>query len=138
MAVAASVVTPERVLFDGEVDAVNLRTAEGDAAFLPGHTPLIGSVEPGLVRLDLPEGAGQVRLAVHGGFVHVETDRVVLLAPVAELADEIDVARARAAAEAAEARLAELRGEEPDSLDVVEAQAALRRAQVRVEVGGSA
>lgn len=133
MPVPTTVVTPERLLFDDEVDAVNLRTAEGDAAFLPGHAPLIGSVEPGLVRLDLPEGA-HVRLAVHGGFVHVENDRIDLLVPVAELADEIDVDRARRAAEAAEARLAELRGSEPDNPALVEAEDALRRARVRIEV----
>lgn len=133
MSVPATVITPERVLFDDQVDAVNLRTAEGEAAFLPGHSPLIGSVEPGLVRFDLPDG-GQLRLAVHGGFVHVENDRVQVLTPVAELADEIDVDRARRAAEAAEARLAELRGSEPDNPALVEAEDALRRARVRIEV----
>jgi F-type H+-transporting ATPase subunit epsilon len=137
MPVPATVVTPERVLFSGDVDAVNLRTAEGEAAFLPGHTPLIGSVEPGMVRLDLVDGT-HVRLAVHGGFVHVEHDRVELLAPVAELAADIDVARARRAAESAEARLAELRGAEPTDPALVDAEAALRRAQVRIDVAEQA
>lgn len=137
MPVPASVVTPERVLFDAEVEAVNLRTAEGEAAFLPGHSPLVGSIEPGPVRLDLADG-DPVRLAVHGGFVHVENDRVALLAPVAELATEIDVDRARRAAEAAEARLAELRGAEPGAAELVAAEAALRRAQVRIEVATGA
>ncbi len=133
MPVPTTVVTPERVLFEGDVEAVNLRTADGEAAFLPGHTPLIGSVVPGPVRLDLADGE-HLRLAVHGGFVHVEPDRVELLAPVAELAGDIDVDRARRAAEAAEAKLAELRGAEEADPEVVEASAALRRAQVRIEV----
>ncbi len=137
MPVPATVVTPERVLFDDEVDAVNLRTAEGEAAFLPGHAPLIGSVEPGLVRLDRSDGT-QVRLAVHGGFVHVENDRVQVLTPVAELADEIDVERARRAVEAAEARLAELRGADAEDPALVEVEAALRRARVRIEVATGA
>ena len=131
-----SVVTPERELVCVEVDAVDLRTAEGEAAFLPGHAPLIGSVVPGLVRLVQPEGA-EIRLAVHGGFVHVENDRVQILAPVAELADEIDLERARRAAEVAEARLAELRGSEEGDPELVELRAALRRAQLRIEVAGA-
>lgn len=137
MPVPTTVVTPERILFDDQVEAVNLRTAEGEAAFLPGHAPLIGSVLPGLVRLDLADGA-HLRLAVHGGFVHVENDRVALLVPVAERADEIDVERARRAAEAAEARLVELRGGEPGNPEQLEAEAALQRAQVRIEVASGA
>ncbi|MDA8072580.1 MAG: ATP synthase F1 subunit epsilon [Actinomycetota bacterium] len=136
MSVPTSVVTPERELVCVEVDAVDLRTAEGEAAFLPGHAPLIGSVVPGLVRLVQPEGA-EIRLAVHGGFVHVENDRVQILAPVAELADEIDLERARRAAEVAEARLAELRGSEEGDPELVELRAALRRAQLRIEVAGA-
>lgn len=136
MSVPASVVTPERALVSVEVDAVDLRTAEGEAAFLPGHAPLIGSVVPGLVRLVQPDGT-EIRLAVHGGFVHVENDRVQVLAPVAELADEIDVERARRAAEVAEARLAELRGSEEEDPELLEVRAALRRAQVRLEVAGA-
>lgn len=135
MSVPASVVTPEKVLVETDVDVVDLRTTEGEAAFLPGHAPLIGSVEPGPVRLVQPDGT-EIRLAVHGGFVHVENDRVQVLAPVAERAEEIDLPRARQAAEAAEARVAELRGADPDDRELAEAQAALRRAQVRIEVAG--
>lgn len=135
MSVPASVVTPEKVLVETEVDAVDLRTADGEAAFLPGHAPLIGSVVPGPVRLVQADGS-EIRLAVHGGFVHVENDRVQVLAPVAELAEDIDLARARRAAETAEARINELRGAEADQRELAEAQEALRRAQVRIEVAG--
>ncbi len=135
MAFSATVVTPERILVETEVSAVNLRTADGEAAFLPGHTPVIGSVVAGLVRLEQTDGT-ELRLAVHGGFVHVENDRVELLAPVAERSDEIDVARAQRAAEAAEVRIAELRGAEAGDRDLADAEAALRRAQDRLAVAG--
>lgn len=135
MAFTATVVTPERILVEAEVSTVNLRTADGEAAFLPGHTPVIGSVVAGLVRLEQADGT-ELRLAVHGGFVHVENDRVELLAPVAERSDEIDVARAQRAAEAAEARIAELRGAEAGDRDLADAEAALRRAQDRLAVAG--
>jgi F-type H+-transporting ATPase subunit epsilon len=149
-----SLVTPERILLGGMATEVMLRTGEGDATFLAGHTPLVGSVQPGVVRVVRPEGE-VVRIAVHGGFTQVEQDvpldgdtvdgattsRVTLLVGVAELAEEIDVDRARTALEAAEVRVAELggsaarapvEGEEADP-ELVEAEAALLRAQVRLE-----
>ncbi len=151
-------VTPERILLTGSASEVILRTGEGDVTFLAGHTPLVGTVEPGVVRVALPEG-GEARVAVHGGFVQVEQGvsiepdaadgtgpatsgtRVTLLAGVAELAEEIDTDRARLALEGAESRVAELtaaggrgsgEGDEPDT-ELVEAEAALLRAQVRLE-----
>ncbi len=67
-----NLVTPERVLLTGLASEVILRTGEGDATFLAGHTPLVGTVEPGVVRVVRPEG-DEDRVAVHGGFVQVET-----------------------------------------------------------------
>ena len=148
-----NLVTPERILLTGSATEVMLRTGEGDATFLAGHTPLVGSVLPGVVRVVRP-GGDVVRVAVHGGFTQVElhvpvdpddpdsptTSRVTVLVGVAELAEEIDADRARVALEAAEARVAELggtgrtpaEGEEADP-ELVEAEAAVVRAQVRLE-----
>ncbi len=151
-------VTPERILLSGLAAEVILRTGEGDVTFLAGHAPLVGSVEAGVVRVVRAEG-DEERVAVHGGFVQVEQHvptgdadgagesasgtRVTLLIGVAELAEEIDTERARAALDAAEARVAELTGsggrgagapddEEPDA-ELIDAEAALLRAQVRLE-----
>jgi F-type H+-transporting ATPase subunit epsilon len=141
----ASVVTPERTLVQEDVQAVFLRTDDGEAAFLPGHTPLVGAIVPGLVRLQHEDGT-EDRLAVHGGFVQVDTDHVVVLAPVAELASDIDVERARRALEEAERRVAETPGagspgtgadNDLGRRELDDAQAALRRAQVRLEVAGT-
>jgi F-type H+-transporting ATPase subunit epsilon len=163
----ARVVTPERILVDGAATQVILRTADGDITFLAGHTPLVGTVEPGVVRV-VGEDGEELRIAVHGGFVqveqHVDEDadsdggrpsssssgtRVTVLAGIAELAEEIDTERARVAREAAEARVSELASAgrtggagggtgEDDEVDaeVVEAEAALRRAEVRLEAAG--
>jgi F-type H+-transporting ATPase subunit epsilon len=149
-----NLVTPERILLSGMATEVMLRTGEGDATFLAGHTPLVGSVKPGVVRVALSEGE-VVRVAVHGGFTQVELDapivvegagedatgpRVTLLIGVAELAEEIDTDRARVALEAAEAKVAELGGTgralaegEVADPELVEAEAAMLRAQVRLE-----
>jgi F-type H+-transporting ATPase subunit epsilon len=148
------VVTPERILLSGRASEVILRTGDGDATFLAEHTPLVGSIEPGLVRV-VRENE-EIRIAGHGGFVQVEkrddaegeeaTTRITLLLAVAELAEEIDVERARVARETAEIRITELGGpatastedgEDPDR-EVAEAQAALLRAEVRLEAADAA
>ncbi|MGO9875413.1 MAG: ATP synthase F1 subunit epsilon [Acidimicrobiia bacterium] len=122
-------VSPEQVLYVGEADMVVARTlGGGEIAFLRGHAQFLGALADSSVRLVLPDG-GQERFAVHGGFVEVAHDRVIVLSDVAELASGIDTDRARdALARAQEA----LRVNAEDE----EAQAALARAEVRLEVAG--
>jgi F-type H+-transporting ATPase subunit epsilon len=124
------VVSPERVLYSGEADMLVCRTSEGEIAFLPGHVPFLGALGVGVVRSLLPE-RGEQAAAVHGGFVEVANDRVIVLSDVAELAEQIDVERARRAKQRAEERLAA----DPDA---DEARAALLRATTRLEVAGAA
>lgn len=123
-------VAPSRSLYSGEAEMLVCRTEGGEIAFLANHMPYLSVLEPGVVRV-IPEAGDEIRLAVHGGFVEVRNNQVTLLADVAELADEIDVDRARRARETAEQRLSAA-GAEGDP----EAEAALRRAEVRLEVRG--
>jgi len=123
------IVSPERVLYTGDGDMVVCRTSEGEIAFLPGHVPFLGALGIGVVRSLLPE-RGEQAVAVHGGFVEVANDRVIVLSDVAELAEQIDVDRARRARQHAEERLSA----DPDD---EEAQAALLRATTRLEVAGA-
>jgi F-type H+-transporting ATPase subunit epsilon len=142
----ASLVTPERTLLEEEVQIVFLRTDGGDSAYMPGHSPLIGALVPGLVRFQHEDGSEE-RAAVHGGFVQVEGDHVTVLAPVAERAEDIDVDRAQRALDAASERVAELGGarsgtgesaeEAQVDQDLADAEAAQRRAEVRLEVAGA-
>jgi F-type H+-transporting ATPase subunit epsilon len=122
------VVSPERVLYEGRAEMVVCRTADGEIAFLPGHVPLLGSLGIAKVRALLPDHAEQV-IAVHGGFVEVSHDRVIVLSDVAELPEQIDVARAEASRARAQAALA---SDETDE----EAVAALARADLRLDVAG--
>ena len=124
----AELVTPERNLFSGEVEMVAGRTVGGgEIAFLANHTAFVGALEPGLLRF-VEEGGREVRVAVHGGFVEVRDNRVIVVADVAERAEDIDVGRAQLAAEEAQRRLSS--GDDP------EAEAALQRARTRLEVAG--
>lgn len=100
--------TPERVLFSGEVEEVSLRTDEGEIAFLANHEDFIGALDITVCKLTPVTGtedAQPILAAIHGGFVHVDESGVKLLAGVAELGSEIEVARARAALGAAESQI---------------------------------
>jgi F-type H+-transporting ATPase subunit epsilon len=117
-------VSVERALWSGDANAVYARTLEGELGILPGHTPLLGALAPGwIVRIDRVD-EDELRVAVHGGFLSVRKDGVSVLAEVAELADDIDTARARAALERTD----------PDSGE--EAAAARDRALARLWAAG--
>jgi F-type H+-transporting ATPase subunit epsilon len=121
------VVSPERVLYTGQATFVRARTiGGGEIAFLTGHAPFIGALEICVVKITTDAGVDQF-IAVHGGFVEVSDDKVTILSDVAELADDIDVARAEQARAAA---LEKLRLDPDDE----EAQAAIKRAEIRQEV----
>ncbi len=125
------VVSPERILYSGQGSFVRARTVDGgEIAFLTGHAPFIGALEICLVKIITDTGA-ETFIAVHGGFVEVSADQVTILSDVAELVDDIDVSRAERAREAALAALAA----NPDD---EEAQAALKRAEIRMESTASA
>jgi F-type H+-transporting ATPase subunit epsilon len=79
----ASLVTPERVLLEEDVQAVMMRTDFGDVAFLPGHTPLVGVVVPSTVRFAREDGSEE-RFEVQSGLVQVEPGGVMVLVPEAE------------------------------------------------------
>ena len=122
------VVSPERVLFSGEATMVITRTlGGGEIAFLPGHAPFLGALTENHTRIFLVDGS-TLDLAVHAGFVEVSDNKVAILSDIAELAADIDVARAEAARARAEERI---RHE-----DDAEATAALNRATARLRAAG--
>jgi F-type H+-transporting ATPase subunit epsilon len=124
------VVSPERILWTGEAQMVLARTlGGGDIAFLTGHAPFVGALDVHTVEVTAEDGGKEI-IAVHGGFIEVSHDRVTVLSDVAEVASQIDVERARAAQERAEA--ATRAGED------IEAEAALRRAHVRISAATGA
>ena len=124
-------VSPEKILFSGQASFVRARTVGGgEIAFLTGHAPFIGALEICVVKI-ITEGGDEQFVAVHGGFVEVSDDTVTILSDVAEMADDIDVARAEAARTQAET---DLRTDPDDE----EAAAALKRAEVRIEVATAA
>ena len=122
------VVSPERVLFSGVATQLITRTESGgEIAFLPGHTSFLGVLTENHTRIFLEDGRVQ-SVAIHGGFVEASGGHVTLLSDNAELAEDIDVARARAAKERAESAM---QGEHEASV-----AADLRRADARLSATG--
>jgi F-type H+-transporting ATPase subunit epsilon len=153
------IVTPEQSLFAGGATSIVLATSEGALTVLDGHTPLVGDVVHCEVKVE-QAGGTLVRLAVHGGFLQVDTSpgaaeglaegdgplpglstRVTVLAGVAELASEIDVPRAEEARERSAQRVSELGGgrgqaaeDADEDLELADAEGALARAELRIAV----
>ena len=95
-------VSVEREVWSGEAESVIARTTEGEIGILPGHAPLLGELADGGVVRVMLAGGGEVVAAVHGGFLSVTDQGVTVLAEVAELAEDIDASRARAALDRAQ------------------------------------
>ncbi len=100
MALRLEIVTPERMVFDDDVDFVTVPTASGEAGIFPNHAPLISALKPGILTYSIKGAAN--RLAVRGGFVEVKSDKVAILADSAETAEEIDLIEARTEQDEAE------------------------------------
>ena len=94
-------VSVESEVWSGDASQVTARTTEGDIGVLPGHAPLLGQLAEGGIVTIYQSGGSPLVVAVHGGFLSVTEQGVTILAEVAELADDIDPARARAALERA-------------------------------------
>ncbi|WP_028646809.1 F0F1 ATP synthase subunit epsilon [Nocardiopsis sp. CNT312] len=99
------IVSPEREVWAGEGDMVIAKTVEGEIGIQPGHVPVLALLaEDAVVRVLGARETGEVKAAAHSGFVSVSGEgRVSILAETAELAEDVDVDRARRAlSEAAE------------------------------------
>lgn len=103
-------VSPERVLLSGEAEQVQLPGAEGDMTILPGHSPLISTLRPGVI--DVVRGGGKARVYVRQAFAQVEPDRLTVLAERAFDVEDLTGATLAAEISAAEAELAQAKTDE--------------------------
>ena len=124
------IVTPERVVYSGQVTSLQAPGTEGSFGVMAGHMLLLASLDIGVLRF-ADEGGEGVQMAVSGGFAEVGRERVTVLAETAESAEEIDVQRAESSRQRAEERLAN-RGD--GKVDAARARAAFMRAQNRLKI----
>ncbi len=122
------IATIERQLYSGEAEAVVAPGLEGQFTVLPHHTYLIAGLGHG--ELVVRHGGTEDAFAIHGGLMQVRPDRVIVLADVAEAAHEIDLQRAQAARK----RAAEWIQHAANGPESAQAETALRRSLVRLQV----
>ena len=122
------IVTPDKLLVSADVDEIVVPGAEGYLGILPGHTPLLASLQAG--ELWYRTGTDKHYLAVLFGYVEVRPDGVTILANGAEAAEEIDVTRAQAAKERAEEALSSATAD----MDIERARISLLRSIARLRV----
>ncbi len=130
MPLTIEIVTAERVVYSQEgVDEVVAPGSDGEFAVLPQHAAFITTLASGELRI-IRGGEEEEAMVITGGFFEVRNDRVVVLADAAERVEEIDVERAEAARRRAEETLRERR----DVADLVQTEASLRHALMRLKV----
>ncbi len=122
-----ALVAPDRMVWEGTAKMVVAKTTEGEIGILPGHEPVLALLVDGAVRIETVDGDKLVA-AVHEGFFSVDQDVVSILAETAELASEIDIARA----ERAKQRAIEAGADDADEI------AAIKRAETRIQVASIA
>lgn len=122
-------VTPQRVLLETDADYVTIPGEVGELGILPGHIPLLTNLQSGV--LSYTSGGNEKKLAVHYGYAEICKDKITVLANLAELSEEIDVERSKAAQKSAEDELAKVITE-VDKIDLVESlQQKIKRAITR-------
>ena len=126
------VITPERSVYEDDVDMVIAPGSEGYLGILPHHAPLFTTLGPG--EFKVKRGGIEEVLAVFGGFMDVRADRVVVLTDAAEHAEEIDATQAQEARDRAQQVLA---AGPASAADEQRARAELQRALVRLRVSES-
>ena len=129
MPLLLEIVTPERLAYSDEVDAVVLPGSEGEMGVLPHHAPLLATL--GIGELRIRKGGAEEAFAIVGGFVQVRPDKVVVMAETADMASEIDIEKAQEARREAE-RALESGYHEGADLSIARAQ--LQQALLRIRV----
>jgi len=124
-------VTPYKKVLSQEVDEVTAPGTMGELGVLPGHTPLLTTLKIG--ELSYRDGNETFHVAVNWGYLEIEEEQVNVLVETAEPADEIDLARAKAALGRAEEALKRL---STDDKKYKIMEAALERALIRIQVAG--
>jgi F-type H+-transporting ATPase subunit epsilon len=122
-------VTPAAQVLKEQVDEIVAPGELGQLGVLPGHTPLLTTLQAG--EFSYRKGGDTYYVAVNWGYVEVADDRVLVLVETAEPEDQIDLARARAALGRAEERL---KGLMPADKEYLVMQRALQRAMARIQV----
>ena len=121
------IITHEKIIFDEDVNEIYTKGVDGEFGVLKDHIPLMSALDIGITKVIQN---GSLRLfTTMGGIFQFKDNNALILTDAAETGDEIDVVRAKASLERAQARLAEKTAE----IDAKRAEAAIARAKVRLQ-----
>ncbi len=128
MPLRLEIVSPERMVYNDDVDMVIVPGRNGQLGILPHHTPLISSL--GVGELRIKKSGSEESMLISGGFVEVRPDKVIVMADLAEHSDEIDEAKAVEGRKRAESELEQT----SDPIDIARVRAALQTALMRERI----
>lgn len=128
MSLTLEIVTAERVVYSEEVDILVAPGIEGELGILPNHSPLLTIMQPGEIRVD--KDGEETYIAVSGGFLEVIGNNATILADTAERSEEIDESRAQAAIDRAQERI-DAAG---PNINLPRAVMSIRRSRARLKV----
>jgi len=132
------VVSPDAIIYSADISMLIVRSTGGELGILPRHLPLIAGLLPCAMRVKFPDH--EELIAVAGGFMEVQPDKITVLASSAETPIAIDVNRAEKAYARARERIDAFRSAKPSTtkIDIDRAEAALQRALARLKTAKSA
>lgn len=106
------IITPDSLVFDGEIEEVVAPGELGEFGVLPGHVPFLSALFPGRLRFRTEGSSGETVFIIHGGLADVKDDTVSVLTDLAERPEDVDIAAARADIEAVSREIDGLRDED--------------------------
>ena len=125
---SVSVVTPDGLVLEDNYDMVVCKSDDGELGILPGHIPLVTPLIISALRLKRANNTDKV--AMNGGLLEVNEDKITILAQSAEKPSDIDVGRAQEA----KLRAERLLQSKQDHIDFHRAELALKRAMNRLDI----
>ena len=133
MVLNVKVITPDKTVWDDEVEEIILPSTTGQLGILSGHAPLLTALEVGVLRVR--PGKEWKNIALMGGFAEVENDEIKILVNGAELGDKIDKETARSEYQEAQTRFQKVENSE-DRQEKIQAANSMKKARARLQASG--
>ena len=127
------IVSPDKVVYAADIEMLIVRSTAGELGILPHHAPMVTGLVPHAMRIKI-EGTEKL-VAVGGGFMEVQPEKISVLASVAELPEDIDEERASKSMQRAKKRIEEYKAGGED-INILRAEASLKRAAARLTALG--
>lgn len=121
------IITPEKIVFEDDVDSITAQGVQGSFGILPGHIPFMSALAVDTAKV-VKDGE-EILFSIIGGAFQVKKNEAIILTEVAECGSDIDTARAQLAKERAEAKLSNAETQR----DIKIANAAIARAMARLK-----